>query len=620
MTEILIPILQALLFYLIPTSIGRVLVQKVIKKELSYPFVTYFLAGGFSLFAIALVIQYILITLFPALSFSVVFSWATGIMAGGSLIINFFLPRKDLSVQNLHIPALISLVCAAVIFFIWRIDSPYPFNWDMLEHQTLVNNIFENRFNFMTTRITDTFGFNGYSSFYHTLIAASQIFYPTNMFVYWSAIGFIHFFMVIMASYLLTKEVTENKAVAYIAILLAAGIFDSYVSFTSLFFIPQTFTAVVFVFLVSQLFREIKKGRLPSIPFVFFSILFLVLNHYIIGTVAVVVYLTIYLYSKFRLFIARHINRAFLIGAITVLAVAAVILSAYLPLDFLNAGEAASFNPTFEEKLRVMLRTYGFFLALFVPIGLVTTLRAKGEVEIFILTITLGLFALILLQIPYVMKFYVLTKFFIHIILAVGIYTLIRYIQPILLRYTAYLLLVVSLLIVFTTNAAGWKEILRYRDFYTNISPNEVQAAQFLKENYADTNTLLISDPATQHIIEPLSMVNTPGGAYMSIDTRTQLDQAIKSSDHQSIAQLLHEIDDALTGRSDTRLIAISGRYFLWQYSAPQDKESLSFNIWYPSDLTLDNYKALQYLLQDTNRFELVYQNPTVAIIEVKQP
>lgn len=620
MIDFLMPVLQALLFYLIPTSIGRVAVKRLFKDSISYPLVTYFITGGFIVFALALVIKYVFLTIFSALSFSLLFSWSVALLAGGSAVYNILLSREDLNLRSYLTPLSLSLLCVSVIYMLWRIDSPYPFNWDMLEHQTLVNNIFNDRYSFMTTRVTDTFGFSGYSTFYHTLLAASQIFHSPNMFTYWSAIGFIHFYLVVFASYLMAKEVTENKAVAYIAMLLAAGIFDSYVSFTSLFFIPQTFTAVIFIFLTSQLFKEIKKGKLISGKLVGLNSLFLFLNHYIIGAAAVGVYLVIYFYSKFRLYIAKHINRAFLIGALAVLAIVAVILSAYIPLDFLNAGEAASFNPTFAEKLRVMLRVYGFLLLIFLPIGLITTLKAKGEVEIFILTLTFGLLALVLLQIPYVMKFYVLARFFIHLIAAIGIYAVIRLISPLWQRIAAYSLLVVAIITLFITNSAGWKEILRYQEGYTNISPNEVQAAKFLYENYRDTDTLLVTDPATQHILEPLSMVNTPGGAYMNLSTRNNLDQLIKTNDHREMAELISEIKDGLTGDAETKLIAVSGRYYLWQYSNPEDKESLSFNIWYPSDMTLDNYQNLQYMVENNDYFEVVYQNPTISIIEVKQP
>lgn len=619
MIGILIASVQALLFYLLPILIGRAVVRRLYSNMIPLPFITYFIAGACTLFATVLLARYTLWMIWPTLPFEAIFAGIVTVLGVASIPFNIIGGFRDIKIKPYITPVLFSLATASTIFSIWKIKSPYPFNWDMLEHQTLVDTILSGRFSFVTSQVTDTFGFNGYSTFIHTLIGASQWWYNVQAFDYWHAIGFIHLVLVTFASYLLAKVVTENKAVAYISGLLGGFIFDSSVSFTSLFFIPQTFTAVAFIFLLSQLFAYVKKGMIPTLTLVVFQSLFLFLNHYIIGTIAVSGYIATYLYCQYRIWIAQHLNRKLLFITAVILAVVAIIASAYIPLGFINSGEASSFTPTFAEKYRVMKQIYGFSLFIFFPLGVGAILRWKGEVEVLILTLTLALFSLVILQFPYVLKFYVLARFFVHLVMAIGIYSMIRLLTNRFQHILAYTLIVITFLTLFITNSASWKEILRYENTYSNISAHEVSAGEFLKERYSGQNALIISDPATQQILETISGINSQGGAYMNSASRSILHSLTQPQNQAEIANSLYEINDTVASQSGKRLFVVSGRYFLWQYSAPQDKASLSFNIWYPANLTLEDYQYIQFLNQNPTHFKQVYGNKTLAIFEVSK-
>ncbi len=157
---------------------------------------------------------------------------------------------------------------------------------------------------------------------------------------------------------------------------------------------------------------------------------------------------------------------------------------------------------------------------------------------------------------------------------------------------------------------------MQYQDITAHVSPQELTAASFLKENYSNSNVLLVSDPATQNILEAISLVNTQGGAYMDKETRNQLDLISNTTSVSEIAQELYRINDKVAPTNGKRLLVLSGRSFIWLQSSKKNKDDLSFNIWNPSDLTFENKKQIQRFADDPH-FSLVFENSTLAIFEV---
>ena len=225
--------------------------------------------------------------------------------------------------------------------------------------------------------------------------------------------------------------------------------------------------------------------------------------------------------------------------------------------------------------------------------------------------------SLILAQLPYVLKFYVIGRFFVHLFMALGMTMLITHAKNVFLKSIILLACIAAFATLFVTNSAYWKHYLMYRDIYTHISPFEVDAAKFLKEQYGTADVLLISDPATQYILETLSHVNSPGGAYADSRVREKLINIDTETNSDNTAKHLYAINDAILPTNGKRIFALSGRYFLWQKSSLENKQAIYFNIWYPADLTYEDIQKVTTLLEDTTHFKLVYYNPTVVIVEV---
>jgi len=614
----IISLFAGILFFLFPTLVGRTFVRMWNKKKsLSFPFVSYFISGSLLTYLVTVITYYIAQLAGIKIGFEYLFAGIIGILSFIFIPANFVIEKYDLKIKEYILPTLASFATAALTTLLWRIKSPYPLNWDIYEHQTLTTNILHGKFSFFSSQVTDTFGFNGYSTIFHSLLAASQTFFHIQIFDYWNSVSMVHLWLVCLASYLMAKEITGSRAVGYISMLLGGLIFDSTISFTNLFLIPQTFTALLFIFLFTQLIKTLKTGKSQPLIFIALGSIFLLLNHYIVGTVAVFFYLGTYLYFRFKNFLTPKINRkhAMLIGII--LSATAIVISGIIPLESLNKGEGEAFVLSFADKWNTLRQTYGLLPLFFVPIGIYTIAKRKTELTLYTLDIALALGAMVLLQLPYVMKFFVLDKYFFNVIIAIGMYTILKQIRNFALRYISYFILIFTLIFIFVLNSANWKQILIYKNTQSHIAESEIKAAAFLKEEYSNSNALLISDPSTQYILETLSNVNTQGGAYMDHPARATLDNISQEQDPNRITDSLFQVKDKVTQDTNTRLFALSGRYFVWQNQSKKNKQDLSFNIWHTADLTLTNKEYINKLVSQSDQFKLVFQNESIAILEV---
>lgn len=610
-----------LLFYLFPTLVGRSLIRLLNKRSsIAHPFVTYFISGSLLTYATTVLVYYIAQFAKIQIGFEYLFAGVIALLSFVFIPANVVIEKFDLKIKRFFLPVIASFGITLLTTILWRVKSPYPLNWDIYEHQTLANNILDGKFSFFSSQVTDTFGFNGYSTLFHTLLAASQTFFSVSVFDYWNSVSFVHLGLVCLASYLLAREVTGSRAVGYISMLLGGLIFDSTISFTNLFLIPQTFTACVFVLLFVQLIRSLKDGKNLPIPLLFVGSIFLLLNHYIVGSIAFFFYFGTYLYFKFQHLLTPRMDRKYAVAIGILITSIAILASGFIPLGSLNKGEGEAFVLGFIDKWNVLRQSYGLLPLIFFPIGIYTIIKRKTELALYALDVTLALSALVLFQLPYVVKFFVLDKYFFGVILAVGLYTILNRIKHIILRCLGYAALIFTLVFIFILNSANWKQILIYKNTQSHVSESEIKAAEFLKEVYSGTNTMIVSDPSTQYILETLSGVNSQGGAYMDHPSRDALSDISTQTENKAITDALFRIKDKVELDSDTRLFVLSGRYFVWQNQSETNKQDFSFNIWHTADLTESNKEYINTLISKNDQFRLVFQNETLAIIEVKKP
>ncbi len=609
-------IIAALFFYIFPILIGRPIARFFIKRELAIPFISYFLTGIFTLFASTAAANFIFCTLLN-LPFLPVFQAVILLLALILVPVNIILTREDLKIKSYIVPFLTSVLLAAFVFILFSYKSPYPLNWDLYEHQTLTQNILAGRFSLIPSHITDTFGFNGYSTIFHTLLAAPQAFIKVSVLPLWNALNFFHLILVTFATFLLGKSVSGKNSIGYLSAIFGGIIFDSLISFTNLFLMPQTATAVIFIFLFVQLIESFKKGHGLALRFIIANTFAIFLNHFIVGAAAAGLYLTSSLYLKFESTIKEKINLRVVAEVMLVAMIIAILFSQFIPLGFINSGEGNAFNLSIFDKFEAMRQAYGFLPLFLFPLGMILVLKGKRKFEILTALMAVFLLSGMLTQLPYVMKFFVLAKFFASVILALGVYRIISNISNKITYAASYVLLLAALTILFITNTTVWKGILQYEGLNTQVSAYEIAAAQFLKKHYSGKNAMLVSDPATQNILEPLSTVNSQGGVYMDLVSRKKLSTLKSTNDGSMVVSTLAQINDKITPRASVKLLILGGRYFEWQKAAEYQKMAFSYNTWSPVDLSLSDIEQINTLLASSNRLKLVYKNPGVTIIEV---
>jgi hypothetical protein len=128
---------------------------------------------------------------------------------------------------------------------------------------------------------------------------------------------------------------------------------------------------------------------------------------------------------------------------------------------------------------------------------------------------------------------------------------------------------------------------------------------------------MLVSDPTTSYILEPLTGINTPGGAYMNIDNRTRIASIINASDSASLYENIKTIQDKLdTTPASGYLLVLSARYFQWTNLLETKQLGFAFNIWRPQSMTLANTIAVSAFEKNMN-LQPIFTNASATVFYI---
>ena len=624
---------QAGLFYIIPYLIGwavltlknkkRIEVEDVVGKNQSFlKFGERFALGTLALFGLAGFVRYVLEPILTV-DFQKLYFPLVWILTSLSIFaILHFRSFKGLTITKEKIGVLtLALALSVSVYGFWYYKSPYSLNWDYYQHQTLARLIQDGKFDLFTTKISDTFGFNSYPPTFHLLLAASQ--FPAKLSVdyvvnYWNIIGFYHLVLVGLASYVLGLAISKRKEVGLISLIVGIITFDSITSFTNLFLLPQTLAATTFIFLLSNLIADREEFRKPSFLINLAGVLFLVAMHYLVGIFAALILAVSYIAIRFENKVKLALKSFPFVYLIPVIVVVGIFLSNILDLSFLNRGEARYYIYDLSAKAEFVQRIYGYALLLFTLPGVFFAISRRRWEYNLTLILLFGFAGILYSNFPYVMKFYVLARFFVHLFVALGIWSILKHIKAPLLRFTAYLLTVVTFAILLLFNVIFWKNWISYQDQYTHISDYDIEASEFLADRYKNgEEIILISDPATQIIFEGLSGVDSAGGGFMTSENRLLLYDGLKAGNVSLSKEYFEKINDRILKNPNIKLIALSGRTFAWLDFSPEDRYRFDSNVWSPKELSYWDVVKLSSF-ETSNDFSLVYKSPYVWIFELK--
>lgn len=637
-------LISGLSFFMIPFVIGRAfltltdLLRKNKPKRLGDDLSAYTILGFFTSFMYGSILIFIVALFAHSRAFSPplntdfiqtfkIYSLVVLLASSAVLAIKFaavLITRPKVNYRSLLL-IVFFLALSVFIYFLWRWDSPpqTTLNWDLYEHQTVVNvMINEKRFSFTPLNISDTFQFDSYSTVFHTLLLLPQLLLKPDILGFWWFAEFFHLATTIAASYLIGYAFTKNRWVGIISSLFGAFIFESFVAYTSLFLLPQTVAATIAAAFISGIVIRSRNGeKITNLTTAVF-VLYVLLIHLIVGFASVVIVSFSILYlNVFKKFMLNYAEQILLLIALAFLVLVPSITSNIAEnygLTDINRGEAQHFNLSLVEKVDQSRRFYGYSFAILFPLGLISVLNKK-ETELNLLTLlSIGVLGVVIASVPYTLKFYPLGRYLTQVVIALGFWAIIKD-YGFKTKYAGIAILSLGLFVVFTLNIAEFKFTPSYKEISTHISPNEIKAAEFINANYLNSPVMIVGEPATMYILEGMSGVNSPGGSFTTAETRQILSDVYFSRDSTNMAEKLFRIKDGLTGTPEKILFVVSGRLSRWE-NAPKDyKMGIYWNVWTPNDLTLDDREFAGFISEFTN-FKLVFSNDGVVIFEVERP
>ncbi len=626
-------ILAACKFFLVPFLIGRALYllfafipilqgrqQHLHDSWWRTPW--YFAGGELFIFAFALFFHYM--SFIPSSQFFSFLYQTITYCFYFSFLLNFislFFIRWRLQISNLVFIATI-FALAFSTYYIWLAKSPQPLNWDYYQHQLLADDIRLGQFSFFINEISDTFGFLSYPPAFHLNLALAQGPQQLDSLAiidFWQYASFIHLLLFLFATLAFTQSLFQSKKLTFLALFIAAFVFDSAVSFTSLFLLPQTFTAVWSILLFADLIHRGRTQQSISWWLLPLGLFFTILNHFVIGTFAALCFVGTFIYWRFPR-LRRSSFQPFLLLALIFLTLAGVFISYRLDLSAINRGEAANYIFDLSTTLTNLYRFYGFLGLILILAGFALTairfFRRPTAPSCFFLGGFLISTGILFSHFPYAAKFFTLFRFFYDLSAAIALLWFLQRFRHWRTKIIIFAFAVGAFFINFVANCYYWKIDLNYQGQWTHSTAEDAAIADFLWQRYSGQSVLLISDPATQHILEGLSGVNSAGGAYGTRENRTLIANLYRSTSIENFLCSLINISDSLTQTTDKKLLALSGRSFLWLQSDLADKLLFNYNVWSPNNLSLRNLYFIESL-KKSPKINAIYESPYMVILEV---
>lgn len=509
----------------------------------------------------------------------------------------------------------ILLVAALAGYILWRLDSPYPYplNWDIWEHQTVVNALLSGTFALLPSQLSDTFQFNGYTTMFHIWLAIPQYLFKPDVLGFWWFAEFFHGLTAALAAYLLTFAVSKNRWAAILSGVMSALFFESNLAYTAYFLMPQTITAVIWAFGFAFLLQKPKKINPVLIMFPLSVIL--ISLHFIVGGLGIMVYFLYILLEKTRILEKKLIYLTAIISLPVFTFGILTLISRIFPVQTINFGEAGHFSNTLKQISSDMRMWYGLLPLFLLPFGIEYVEKNPycniGRILILCFLILGGV---VISPFPYVNKFIVLWRFLLIPFISLGVMYFLDKTSEIIAKGIIIFLFVLTCQIISMENTNTWKQTVTYRGIASQLSDDERKTAAFLSEQKTKT-ALFVSDPATSYILEALSGMNSPGGAYMSTHNRNFLNKGLLSDESVTCNIYLNNIHDGLNQATYPTFIVITGRMLAWLKASEDMQQSNAWNVWVPKEFSLRDEIRIQKI-QERCGFTSVFQTKSTVIFK----
>lgn len=482
-------------------------------------------------------------------------------------------PTENRSSSISLLPVLLITIAFFITQFIFRygVDFRTTLNLDTLHHLTGMKEIFLNsQIKLFLTDINPTFTVATYLPLFH-YIFGTPVYIATDLrdtLLSFNVLESLFSLFSAFCVFLGVKHITKNGVAATVGAILHLFAFESFGAFTSFFLLPQTIAAI-FGFMVWSYVTGSKKVNYLLLGL---ASIILILSHFYIGTVAVVflgITLLIKSYKKEMLWVLR-ISVFLLQGLFALSFLYSVNVSSLGDLIFSDYSSRLSELVTLDnvQILNVLFRSFGF-LGLFSIVLIVFSLFSKNwKLLAASLCGTLILF-LIVIDFPYSNKLLVLEHYILILILASSVSILGKKINAVSLGLV--FILMIGLVFNLSLNIRPYKDIFTQDDIVELVSENDYKVSRKLSKYPKE---LVVSDPMSMHVLEPIADIRTTGGIFTSSKKRIAIWKYLRGDIKK--AEFIKSIGD------ENLIIVYTPRTFLWLNSDQKFIDGYGDNIWHP--------------------------------------
>lgn len=496
--------------------------------------------------------------------------------------------RTQLSLSNVVLGLGLLSLCWYSFFWLFKALTPYPstLNWDTFEHITLATQLISGHVNVFPSQLTDTFTFNGYTPLFHMLLSMPRVLFGASLMGTYYYAEWWFFLIVVIVTIWSAQNIVGGKLSALIAGVFAIFGFASTVVYLPFFFLPQTLAATGSITLLFSQKTYSKKG----IASLCVSAISLCITHFVIASVGLSLVCAWSIYEYLIYTNNRYFTRYFGLIKYALIAILALSLLLHITGGFQLTGreEAQYYRFSLTQLAHFFTQWYGVLGVILLPISIFLGFRSPDKKVQGIVFLSIPLFALSFSPLSYTLKFFVLGWFFLHLLFTLAL----TRITTLFGRFNRVLgvgIFLITMVLVYFANQYQYKLYLYDAGKESHFSNAEMDAAAFLKKQGA--HTFIVSDPATQGVLEALGESNSQGGVYMDVHARELL-SSLKTLPAARIPTRVGEITDLLPAEAthvSKRYFIASGRYFQWQLFSPAQKASVFFNIWKPYTLSMED-------------------------------
>lgn len=480
---------------------------------------------------------------------------------------------------------------------------------DILVHKTVINGMSNpSVFSFMPANYSTTFTDQGYPiAMYHSIV-----YWFINSF----GVNFVKFAYIIdlafsfITSIVIFKLVYSNfkKIIPSLAVVALTLLTFENLAYTTQFYIPQTFTYLLFLIILVS-----GKLKLKTLAL---SIAILIVSHFFIGAYLSVILIVKYLILDKKIF---YTNNRFPLKWVLI-----IILSFVFALSFAGFSVEKSLqqgmvdwvgmttNPEFAEKTQNLVELWGINIIIVIAATVSFLLKQKNKsLETLAFILASASFGAYYLGPAFASKFLLGMGLSAAILIISWIYNIkgIHYIAR------AFILVILSISFAFSYLIAYSQPLpfLTQQDGTVSaLVKKDIQLINFWQEN--SPNCTLISDPQTQQSIHTFSNGNTARGYYLTLDARSRIISFMTAPTQQKLDRLttieeLEGNDGPICFAVTSRLKELVEKNQIWTQNI--------FNYKIDHDTTLDGQdKAILFL--ENNQYKKVYQDSFSTVFLIR--